>query len=284
MTMILQCADKSLDLSAPKIMGILNITPDSFSDGGQYFNTDTILLDKILENAHRMVTEGVSILDIGGESTRPGAEPVSTQQELDRVLPVIELLLKELDVIISADTSDSIVMEEAIKMGVHMINDVRALQNASALEVVARSNVSICLMHMSGEPCVMQNNPTYDNVVEVVKNFLSERVSACLSAGIDKTRLVIDPGFGFGKTTRHNIDLLKHLSHFNELKLPILVGLSRKSMIGNIIDRPVNERIHGSLAATVIALLHHAKIIRTHDVAAVVDAVKITTCIMHDSN
>lgn len=274
---MLDCAGKSLDLSrasAAKVMGILNVTPDSFSDGGLF-----VSVASALEQAHRMVAEGAAIIDVGGESTRPGASAVSTQQELDRVIPIIESIHTQCDTIISVDTSKPEVMREAAKAGAGMINDVRALREPGALEAacdaVSEHNVAVCLMHMRGEPRVMQDNPEYDDVVETVKAFLQERITACVTAGIAADSLLIDPGFGFGKTITHNLCLVKNLSAFSTLKRPIVMGVSRKSSIGALLDRPVEQRLAGSLALATLCCERGANIIRAHDVAATVDALKI---------
>lgn len=262
-------------------MGVINVTPDSFSDGSQLqiqgssvFQVD---IAKALARAEAMVLEGAVFIDVGGESTRPGAELVSLQEELDRVIPVVEAIRKNLDVCISVDTSSPQVMIEAIEAGAELINDVRALSLPQAIAIVEQSNVAVCLMHMQGEPGSMQESISYENVVEEVFAFLSDKVDSCLRQGIDRQRLIIDPGFGFGKAVQHNYQLLKHLSRFAELHLPILVGISRKSMIGAVIDRPAEQRLAGSVAATSYALLGGAKIIRTHDVAATIDTIRVNS-------
>lgn len=265
----LNCAGILLS-SRPHIMGILNVTPDSFSDGG-----DHVTQERALAKAQQMVAEGATIIDIGGESTRPGAEPVSVQQEIDRILPVIQCIQQQLPVIISVDTSKPEVMQAAIAAGVHLINDVNALQTEGAIAAIAASSVAVCLMHRQGEPRTMQHRPTYTNVVQEVYGFLAQRVNACQTAGIQNNRLVIDPGFGFGKTLEHNLSLVKHLSVFTQMGLPLLVGISRKSMIGRILDKPVHERLYGSLAFAVIAAWQGATIIRAHDIAATQEALRI---------
>jgi len=251
-------------------MGILNITPDSFSDGGRFYDRQ-----QALAQARAMVEEGAAIIDIGGESTRPGAAPVSEQQELDRVIPVLEAIASELDVVISVDTSTPAVMRQAEQSGAGLINDVRALQRPGALEYAASSALPVCLMHMQGQPDHMQNQPAYSDVVAEVIGFLQARVAACEAAGIERQRLLLDPGFGFGKTLQHNLALLKHLQRCTAPGLPLLVGLSRKSMIGAILDKPVEQRLHGSVAAALLAAQQGAAIIRVHDVAATVDALDI---------
>lgn len=260
---------RELDLSQPRIMGILNITPDSFSDGSR-FNQ----LDRALFHAEKMMEEGAAIIDVGGESTRPGAIYVSEQEELDRVVPVIEQLVKKLDVMISIDTYKPAVMAAACQAGAHLINDIKALQEPGALKVAAESQALICLMHMQGEPQSMQNHPVYKNVVDEVSHFLSNSVAACLAAGISPEKLILDPGFGFGKTLEQNYELLGRLSEI-QTGYPLLVGVSRKSMIGNLLNRSVDERLAGSIAAALYALAQGARIIRVHDVQATSDAVKV---------
>lgn len=256
-------------------MGILNITPDSFSDGGSYLSPD-----QAISRARRMVVEGACIIDIGGESTRPGADPVAEQEELDRVIPVIEALSREIDRPISIDTSKPAVMQAAVAAGAGMINDVFALQAPGALEKVASLEVPVCLMHMRGEPRSMQVMPEYQDVVIEVRDFLRERTNACLDAGIPRERVLIDPGFGFGKILEHNLRLLKNLSQLRELKLPLLVGFSRKSMIGTILNgAPVDERVFGSIAAAVLAVIEGAAILRVHDVKATIDALKVVRAV-----
>lgn len=278
MQQILRCADRSLDLSTPQVMGILNVTPDSFSDGGRF-----VLRDAALQQARSMVEQGASIIDVGGESTRPGAQPVSDQQELDRVVPVIELLRRELDVVLSVDTSNPQVMREAAAAGAGLINDVRALQRPGALTAAKNSGLAVCLMHMQGEPSFMQNAPRYAGIVAEVADFLRQRIDTCVQAGIDRSLLLLDPGFGFGKTLQHNLLLLKHLDAFAALGLPLLVGMSRKSMIGGVLDKPVGERLYGSLALAVMAVQKGASIIRVHDVAPTVDALRMALAVMQVS-
>ncbi len=261
----------------PQVMGILNVTPDSFSDGGHYFS-----LNHALERARQMIAEGVDIIDIGGESTRPGATAISVQEELDRVMPVLEKIRAEWPTItLSVDTSQPQVMREAIAQGANLINDVRALQREGSLQVVAHSKtVGVCLMHLQGEPNTMQKNPYYQNVVREVADFLQMRIQTCLTAGIAATRLCIDPGIGFGKTTVHNLLLIQQLSQLTQLGYPVLVGVSRKSLIGQVLNKPVTDRLYGGLALAVLAVHQGAKIIRTHDVAATVDALGITDAVL----
>ena len=265
--MQLDCAGKILSLSRPAVMGVLNVTPDSFSDGGRYLQ-----LDAALRRAEAMVEEGAALIDVGGESTRPGAPPVSVQEELDRVLPVVERLAREMPVPISVDTSKPEIIREAARAGAGLINDVRALRLPGALEATVASGLPVCLMHMQGEPGTMQQQPAYADVVAEVLAFLTERVCVCESAGIAHERILVDPGFGFGKTLDHNLALLRHLDRFTDLAAGILVGVSRKSMIGALLNAPVGERLSGSLAAAVIAFWQGANIIRTHDVRETVQA------------
>lgn len=275
---LLQCGDKRLDLSRPHVMGILNVTPDSFSDGGRFFSADAAL-----SQARAMVQQGATLIDIGGESTRPGAEPVSGQQELDRVIPIVELLHSELDVMLSVDTSKAAVIRAAASAGAHLINDVRALRLPGALDAARDSGLPVCLMHMQGEPAVMQRAPGYDNVVQDVAAFLDARSQHCIQAGIPAERILLDPGFGFGKSVVHNLQLMNRLEQLKSLPFPLLVGVSRKSMIGAVLDRPVQERLAGSIALAVIAVQKGACIIRAHDVEATVDAVRMTSAVMQES-
>jgi len=252
------------------VMGILNITPDSFSDGGQSQD-----LSSALKNAEQMLNEGAAIIDVGGESTRPGADTVGIQKELERVIPVIERLKGSLDCIISIDTNKPAVMREAVSAGAGLINDVCALTRGDALTVAASLDVPVCLMHMQGKPQTMQQAPHYDNVCVEVAGFLAGRVKACLDAGINHSQLIIDPGFGFGKTLDDNLSLMRHLDDLNVQNLPVLVGVSRKSMIGQVLDRAVDERLYGGLALAALAVWQGAKIIRTHDVRSNVDAINM---------
>ncbi len=265
---------------ASQVMGILNVTPDSFSDGGHFFSRDAAL-----KQAHQMAAEGADIIDIGGESTRPCAEPASVEEELDRVIPVLEKIRAELPIPISVDTSKAQVMREAIAAGADMINDVMALRGEGSLAAVAASNkVQVCLMHLQGEPRTMQLNPHYDDVVNEIKAFLLARVQVCLEAGIASSRLLIDPGFGFGKTVEHNLQLMKQLQVFTELGYPVLVGVSRKSLIGQVLNKPVTERLYGSLALAVLAVSKGVAVIRTHDVAATVETLKMTHAVLQQTD
>ncbi|RFA30612.1 dihydropteroate synthase [Alkalilimnicola ehrlichii] len=269
---VLRCGDgKRLDLSAPRVMGILNVTPDSFSDGGDFFNPEAALAQ-----AYALVEAGAAIIDIGGESTRPGAPPVSVEEELRRVVPVVEALAPALPVPISVDTSKPEVMQAAIAAGAGMVNDVMALRAPGALETVAGLGVPVCLMHMIGTPRTMQQAPRYGDVVTEVRRFLLDRVDACLAAGIAREQIVLDPGFGFGKTVEHNCRLLRELNRIIDTGLPVLVGMSRKSIFGRLLNQPVDRRLPGSLAAAVIAAWQGARIIRAHDVQATVEAITVT--------
>lgn len=272
---ILDCAGKTLDLSQPQVMGILNLTPDSFFDGGRFTARDAAI-----KHAMQMIDEGAAIIDVGGESTRPGAQPVTAQQEMDRVIPLIETLAGEIPLPISVDTSKAEVMREAVSAGAGMINDVMALRDSGALEAAAEAAVPVCLMHMQGEPRTMQCNPHYDDVVDDVKTFLQQRLDACVASGIPQDRLIVDPGFGFGKTLPHNLALLDGLQNLEQLGVPLLVGISRKSMIGALLgERAVEERLYGSLAAAVMAAMKGSAILRVHDVQATVDALKIVSAV-----
>ena len=258
----------------PKVMGILNVTPDSFSDGGKFSE-----LDEAIRQAEEMVNAGATFIDVGGESTRPGACLVSLNEELDRVIPVIEKITNYLDVVVSIDTSKASVMSQAVQSGASMINDVRALRNEGALSAAILAakdfNVPSCLMHMQGEPQSMQNKPQYHGVVEEVSDFFEQRIEECAKAGLERRHMLIDPGFGFGKTLDHNYQLLKHLQHFNSFNMPVLVGMSRKSMIGNLLKRDINQRLAGNIATATIAATAGVEIIRVHDVVETMDAIKI---------
>jgi dihydropteroate synthase len=265
----LQCADRVLDLSRPVVMGVLNITPNSFSDGGRHAT-----VHGALDHAREMAAAGAQIIDVGGESTRPGADPVPLQQELDRVLPVIESLRRELDVLISIDTMKPVVMSAAVAAGAGMVNDVLALQAPGAVEAVAATRAAVCLMHMQGTPQTMQRDPHYDDVVREVGEFLGARAEVCRAADIGAGRIAFDPGFGFGKTLQHNLQLLRRLDELTG-QYPLLVGLSRKSMLGKLLGRPVEQRLAGSLALATLAVAGGARIVRCHDVAETVDAVRV---------
>ena len=267
---MLQLNKHVFDLKRPLLMGILNITPDSFSDGGKYLS-----LNEALKHAHEMIEEGVDIIDIGGESTRPGSEPVSADEELKRIVPIIEALKKDSDIAISVDTYKAEVMKEAIDMDVAMINDVYALKQPGAIDVIKHSKVGICLMHMQGTPQTMQINPQYTNVVNEVKLFLEARANDLVTEGIEKSRIILDPGFGFGKTFEHNIELLQHLESFQSLKLPLLVGLSRKSFIRKILSGEHDDHLSGSIAAAIFSVIKGAKILRVHDVKETKSALKV---------
>lgn len=275
---LLDCGGRRLDLSRPAVMGILNITPDSFSDGGVF-----LPCDKAVAQALRMTEEGADIIDIGGESTRPGAQPVSAQEEMDRVLPVIEALHQRLPIPLSIDSSKPEVMRAAVAAGAGFINDVQALRAPLALETAARLKVPICLMHMQGEPRTMQSDPRYANVVPEVRDFLAKRLEICVQAGIPAQRLVVDPGFGFGKTLEHNIELLRGLRRFQDLGVPMLVGLSRKSMIGKALGLAVEHRLHASVALALMAAQNGARILRVHDVGPTVEALRMWTAVYPES-
>ena len=267
-------AGRELDLSRCHVMGILNVTPDSFSDGG-YFNSR----EAALVRARQMVSDGASFIDVGGESTRPGASEVSTQEELDRVCPVVEAIAKELDTVISVDTSNPVVMAETARLGAGLINDVRALQREGAPEVAAKAGIPVCIMHIQGEPDTMQDDPRYRNVRRDVSSFLTERMRVAEQAGVCADNIILDPGFGFGKSVEHNYQLLATLEQLHILGHPLLVGVSRKSMLGAVTGRDVNERLPASLAAATISALKGASILRVHDVRETVDAVRIVTAV-----
>jgi len=265
-------------------MGVLNTTPDSFADGGTLYKGKQLDLDLALQRARRMVDEGAAIIDVGGESTRPGAETVGVDQEMERVLPVLEAIAAQLDVIISVDTSSPQLMREASLAGAGIINDVRALTREGALEAAAETGLSVCLMHMVGDPRTMQRAPSYTDVVLEVSHFLEQRMLACERAGIERERVILDPGFGFGKNDDHNLCLLRNLGKLSELGRPLLVGLSRKSIIGRLIGREVQERLPASLALAVLAVERGASIIRTHDVAATQDALAMWVALSKQGN
>jgi dihydropteroate synthase len=273
--MKLACRDHFLDLTQPCVMGVLNVTPDSFSDGGRYCDVAAAV-----EHGVAMAAEGAAIIDVGGESTRPGAAGVDVQAELERVLPVVEALVRRVPVPVSVDTSKPEVMRAAIAAGASLVNDVRALRAPGALEAVAGSGVAVCLMHMLGEPRTMQSDPAYADVVGEVRRFLADRVRACLSAGIGRERIAIDPGIGFGKRPEHNLALLAAIDRLADpADLPVLVGVSRKSLVGIITGRPPEGRLAGSVAFAALAVMGGAAIIRAHDVAETVDAVKVASAL-----
>lgn len=274
MTTSLDCGGRRLDLRRAAIVGILNVTPDSFSDGGVF-----LARDAACRHATRMVEEGADMIDVGGESTRPGAQPVTLQAEMDRVVPVVEALRAEVDVPLSIDTSKPEVMRAAVAAGAGFINDVTALRAPGALDAAAALKVPVCLMHMQGEPRRMQENPVYDDVVADVRAFLAERVCAARAAGIDAGRVVVDPGFGFGKTVRHNFALLRGLEAIAAMGHPVLVGLSRKSMIGKTLGLPIDGRLHASVALAVLAVRAGAHLVRVHDVRATREAVRMAEAV-----
>jgi dihydropteroate synthase len=273
--MILDCAGKPLDLSHPQVMGILNVTPDSFSDGGEF-----VAADAALKQALKMVVDGAAIIDVGGESTRPGAAIVSVEEEISRVVPVIEAIQAEIDIPISIDTSKPEVMRAAVAAGAGLINDVQALRVDGALEAANDLDIPVCLMHAQGTPKNMQDNPHYEDVVADVNQFLLERVKVCEQAGISRDRLILDPGFGFGKRASHNLRLMKHLDTLIKQGLPVLVGVSRKSIIGALLNVSVEERLAGSLSLAAIAVWQGAKIIRSHDVRETVQAISLCNHVM----
>ncbi len=269
------CGRYRLNLDRPHVMGIVNVTPDSFSDGGKFSSTNLAVAHGL-----QLIAEGADILDVGGESTRPGATPVSLDEELSRVIPVIEALHARSAVPLSIDTYKPEVMRAAIAAGADIVNDIRALQEDGALEVVANSDAGVCLMHMQGTPQTMQINPSYTDVVEEVKQFLTDRMHAAIAHGVARERIVLDPGFGFGKTTAHNIALIQHLEALADIGQPLLVGLSRKSVLGKIAGGDEQQRLHAGLAASVISAMKGAKIVRVHDVKATVDALKMVAVVM----
>lgn len=270
----LPCGSRVLDLSRPHVMGILNVTPDSFSDGGRFAARDAAL-----RHAAAMVAAGATLIDVGGESTRPGAAAVSVTEELERVAPVVEAIMGELDVVISVDTSTAQVISETARLGAGLINDVRSLRREGALEAAAASGLPVCLMHMRGEPGDMQIDPRYQNITREVAEFLAERMAVCAAAGISADRIVLDPGFGFAKTLEHNLSLFRHMERLRALGRPLLVGVSRKSMIGAALQRPVGERLYGGLALAALAVAKGASIVRVHDVAETVDVVRMIAAV-----
>jgi dihydropteroate synthase len=270
----LLCGNRVLDLTRPQVMGILNVTPDSFSDGGRFH-----LRDAALRHAEAMVAAGASLIDVGGESTRPGALPVSAEQELQRVAPIVEAIAAELDVIISVDSSTPAVMLEAARLGAGLLNDVRALRRDGALAAAATTGLPVCLMHMQGEPGNMQQNPLYEDLIADVCEFFTQRLAACVAAGIEADRLILDPGFGFAKNLQHNLSLFKHLPALQVFARPLLVGVSRKSMIGQALGREVDQRLAGGLALAALAVVKGAKILRVHDVPETVDVLRMIAAV-----
>lgn len=270
----LPCGNRVLDLAHPQVMGILNVTPDSFSDGGRFRRRD-----EALRHAAAMVAAGASLIDVGGESTRPGALQVSADEELQRVAPVVEAIAAELDVIISVDTSCPQVMRESTRLGAGLINDVRSLRREGALQAAAESGLPVCLMHMQGEPETMQKNPHYDDLLAEVQAFFAERMAACAAAGIAAERIILDPGFGFAKNLQHNLSLFKHMQVLHAFARPLLVGVSRKSMIGQALGREVDQRLAGGLALAALAVAKGACILRVHDVTETVDVVRMIAAV-----
>ena len=270
----LPCGNRVLDLAHVHVMGILNVTPDSFSDGGRFSQ-----LDAALRHAEAMVAAGATLIDVGGESTRPGARVVSPLEELERVAPIVERIARELDVIISVDTSTPAVMRETARLGAGLINDVRSLRRDGALDAAAATGLPVCLMHMLGEPGNMQDSPHYDNLVGEVTGFLADRIAQCVEVGIACEKIILDPGFGFAKTLQHNLSLFKHMEALHALGRPLLVGVSRKSMIGLALNRPVGERLYGGLALAALAVTKGARILRVHDVAETVDVVRMIAAV-----
>jgi dihydropteroate synthase len=274
---VLECGGREIDLKRVAVMGILNITPDSFSDGGVFMAPDIAVT-----HAMEMAEQGATIIDVGGESTRPGAQAVPIQEEMDRVLPVIEALKNNIDAVISIDTSKAEVMREAVKAGAGLINDVNALRGSGAMAAASESKAAVCLMHMQGEPRTMQDDPEYDDVVADVCRFLSERINAAAAAGIPREKLLVDPGFGFGKALEHNKRLLRQLDEIGALGIPVLAGLSRKSMIGTALGLPVEQRLYASVALALVAAQNGARIIRVHDVAPTVQAIRMWEAVYKD--
>jgi dihydropteroate synthase len=270
----LPCGNRVLDLAHTHVMGILNITPDSFSDGGRFSQRDAAL-----RHAEAMVAAGATLIDVGGESTRPGARAVSPVEELERIGPVVEALSRELDVIISVDTSTPAVIRETARLGAGLINDVRSLRREGALDAAAATGLPVCLMHMRGEPGDMQDNPQYEDLVGEVSAFLLDRMEQCAAVGIPRERIILDPGFGFAKNLQHNLSLFKHMEAMHALGRPLLVGVSRKSMIGQVLGRPVAERLSGGLALAAMAMIKGARILRVHDVAETVDVVRMIAAV-----
>ena len=282
---ILQCGTKQLDLSRPSVMGIVNVTPDSFSDGGDLYANAQLDLSKTLGVIEKMLNDGADIIDIGGESTRPGASSVSAQQELDRVLPVLESVIERFDTLVSVDTSTAAVMTEAAKKGASLINDVRALTREGALAAAAMTQLPVCLMHMQNQPQTMQNEPTYTDVVAEVLAFLAERKNSCMAAGIDSKKIILDPGFGFGKTLAHNLTLFSAIDQFVGTGHPVLVGVSRKAMIGQMLGlEHTEQRLMGSVALALLAAQRGAAILRVHDVLETKQAIDVWQTTIKDED
>jgi len=281
--MILDCGNRTLDLSTPVVMGILNVTPDSFSDGGK-FNS----LDNAIKQAEKMLADGAKIIDVGGESTRPGASEVGLEEELNRVVPVVEAITTRLDVCVSVDSSAPEVMTHAADAGAHLLNDVRGFERLGAIEAAIASRLPICIMHMQGQPQSMQTNPSYEGVVSEVLGYLASRAKACCAAGVPKEKIILDPGFGFGKTVEHNYQLLANMAKLTDLGYPVLAGLSRKSMLGAVlasedgVPRPVSERLFASVSSAVIAAMGGAHILRVHDVKATADALAVVSATLQN--
>ena len=272
MSTVITCGERTLDLSQPIIMGVLNVTPDSFSDGGQLYQGAALSHSLLLKRAEQMVLDGAQLLDVGGESTRPGATPVSESEELDRVLGAVEVLTRHVDAVISVDTSTPSVMTESARLGAGLLNDVRGFRRPGALEAASATGLPVCIMHMQGEPDTMQQNPEYDDVMSGVRDFFTDRLNACEAAGLSRGQVILDPGFGFGKTAEHNFHLLARLKELCLTEQPILVGLSRKSMIASVVDKSPEERVFASVALALMAVERGASIVRVHDVAATADA------------
>ena len=275
---VMNFGGRSLDLSLPHVMGILNVTPDSFSDGGSYNS-----LDLALQQTSKMISEGASFIDVGGESTRPGATPISVQEEMDRVLPVVEAIKQRFDVVVSVDTSTPSVMTCSARLGAGLINDVRALEREGAIDAAAQTGLPVCLMHMKGSPGTMQNDLVYDSVVDEVTAYLMARVAACEVAGIHRDKLILDPGVGFGKSLEHNLTLLNHTVDFTRKGFPVLIGLSRKTMIGDVLGASVENRLYGSMGANASTYSQGARIFRVHDVKPHVEMLELMYRIERES-
>ena len=273
MTRLVPCGERFLDLSWPRVMGILNVTPDSFYDGGQLYRDQRVDVDAVLRRAEEMWRDGAAILDVGGESTRPGAQQVSEAEELDRVSGAVEAIAERLDIIISVDSSNPAVMTESARLGAGLLNDIRGFSRVGVLEAAAASGLAVCVMHMQGQPDTMQADPDYVDLIADINNFFEERVRTLNLAGIPQDRIILDPGFGFGKTAEHNFHMLARLTELVYQDLPILVGLSRKSMISSVLERPTEDRLFASLALATMAVERGARIVRVHDVGATADAI-----------